>query len=75
MPGLRLKGSLRVQGLPHQMTDPSFAAAVGLALFAAHPQDEWWDFEMPADRYPPRSIRRWTPPRSTATSSVTRTRR
>jgi cell division protein FtsA len=20
---------------------------VGLCLFAAHPQDEWWDFEIP----------------------------
>jgi cell division protein FtsA len=23
---------------------------VGLTLFAAHPQDEWWDFEIPPDR-------------------------
>ena len=22
------------------------------AMFAAHPQDEWWDFEIPAERYP-----------------------
>ena len=29
-----------------------------LLLFAAHPQDEWWDFEMPANSYPTRSLRR-----------------
>jgi cell division protein FtsA len=29
-----------------------------LCLFAAHPQDEWWDFEIPAERYPARSLRR-----------------
>lgn len=57
-PSIRIGRPLRVQGLPHQMTDPSFAAGVGLALFAANPQDEWWDFEMPADRYPARSVRR-----------------
>lgn len=57
-PSVRIGRPLRVQGLPHQMTDPGFAASVGLALFAAHPQDEWWDFEMPADRYPARSLRR-----------------
>ena len=33
-------------------------AVAGLALFAAHPQDEWWDFEMPAETYPARSLRR-----------------
>jgi cell division protein FtsA len=35
-----------------------FCSAVGLCLFAAHPQDEWWDFEIPAERYPARSLRR-----------------
>lgn len=49
---------LRIQGLPYAMTGPSFSAAVGLALFAAHPQDECWDFELPAERYPGRSLRR-----------------
>ena len=57
-PSVRIGRPLRVQGLPHQMTDPSFAASVGLSLFAAHPQDEWWDFETPADRYSARSLRR-----------------
>ncbi|MRX49052.1 cell division protein FtsA [Paracoccus sp. S-4012] len=57
-PNVRIGRPLRIQGLAHQLTDPCFASAVGLALFAAHPQDEWWDFEMPADRYPARSLKR-----------------
>ncbi len=57
-PNVRCARPLRIDGLAHQFTDPGFSAAVGLALFAAHPQDEWWDFEMPADRYPVRSLRR-----------------
>jgi len=55
---VRLGRPLRVHGLPQAVTGPAFAATVGLALFAAHPQDEWWDFEIPADRYPARSLRR-----------------
>ncbi|MEC8575027.1 MAG: cell division protein FtsA, partial [Pseudomonadota bacterium] len=35
-----------------------FASAVGLSLFAAHPQDEWWDFEMPVDRNASGTLRR-----------------
>ncbi|WP_109466520.1 cell division protein FtsA [Albibacillus kandeliae] len=55
---VRLGRPLRVQGLPQSATGPGFASAVGLSLFAAHPQDEWWDFEIPVDRYSSRSIRR-----------------
>ncbi len=55
---VRLGRPMRVRGLPQAATGPAFAAAVGLCLFAAHPQDEWWDFEMPADGYPARSLRR-----------------
>ncbi|TDE41069.1 cell division protein FtsA [Antarcticimicrobium sediminis] len=55
---VRLGRPLRVHGLPQSATGPGFAGAVGLALFAAHPQDEWWDFEVPVDRYPARSLRR-----------------
>jgi cell division protein FtsA len=55
---LRLGRPLRVQGLPQAATGPSFSSTVGLCLFAAHPQDEWWDFEIPAERYPARSLRR-----------------
>lgn len=55
---VRLGRPLRVQGLPQAATGPSFSSTVGLCLFAAHPQDEWWDFEIPAERYPARSLRR-----------------
>jgi cell division protein FtsA len=55
---VRLGRPLRVQGLPQSACGPAFSACVGLALFAAHPQDEWWDFEIPADRYPARSLKR-----------------
>jgi cell division protein FtsA len=55
---VRIGRPLRVQGLPQATTGAAFASAVGLCLFAAHPQDEWWDFEIPNDRYPARSFRR-----------------
>ncbi|MEO0569229.1 MAG: cell division protein FtsA [Pseudomonadota bacterium] len=55
---VRLGRPLRVHGLPQAATGPGFASAVGMCLFAANPQDEWWDFEIPADRYPARSLKR-----------------
>ena len=55
---VRLGRPLRVQGLPQAATGAGFASAVGLCLFAAHPQDEWWDFEIPNERYPARSLKR-----------------
>ncbi|RPE71919.1 cell division protein FtsA [Pacificibacter maritimus] len=55
---VRIGRPLRVQGLPQAATGAAFASAVGLCLFAANPQDEWWDFEIPADRYPARSLKR-----------------
>ena len=55
---VRLGRPLRVQGLPQAATGSAFASSVGLCLFAAHPQDEWWDFEIPAERYPARSLKR-----------------
>lgn len=55
---VRIGRPLRVQGLPQAATGAGFSSAVGLCLFAAHPQDEWWDFEIPAETYPARSLRR-----------------
>ena len=55
---VRLGRPLRVHGLPQAATGPGFASAVGMCLFAANPQDEWWDFDLPVDRYPARSLRR-----------------
>ncbi|SDF13470.1 cell division protein FtsA [Celeribacter baekdonensis] len=55
---VRIGRPLRVQGLPQAATGAAFASAVGLCLFAANPQDEWWDFEIPTERYPARSLKR-----------------
>ncbi len=55
---VRLGRPLRVQGLPQAATGAAFASAVGLCLFAANPQDEWWDFDIPSERYPARSLKR-----------------
>ncbi|QIE41691.1 cell division protein FtsA [Meridianimarinicoccus aquatilis] len=55
---VRLGRPLRIQGLPQAATGPAFSSAVGLALFAAHPQDECWDFDIANQRYPARSLRR-----------------
>lgn len=42
---VRIGRPMRINGLPQMATGPGFAAAVGLALYAARPQDELWDFE------------------------------
>jgi cell division protein FtsA len=55
---VRVGRPLRVHGLPQAATGAAFASSVGLALFAAHPQDEWWDFEMPSEMGAPRSLKR-----------------
>lgn len=55
---VRLGRPLRVQGLPQAATGPAFSGGVGLCLFAANPQDEFWDFDPPADSYPVRSVKR-----------------
>ena len=55
---VRLGRPMRVQGLPQAATGSGFSSVVGLALFAAHPQDEWWDFEVPQDRMGRRSLKR-----------------
>ena len=55
---VRLGRPLRIQGLPQSATGSAFSGVVGLALTAANPQDEWWDFGMPASGYPVKSIKR-----------------
>ncbi len=55
---VRLGRPLRMRGVPQAHSGGAYAALVGLALFAAHPQDEWWDFDLPADRGEGRSLRR-----------------
>ncbi len=55
---VRLGRPLRIQGLPPAVAGSAFSSAVGLCLFATHPQDEWWDFDIPAEKYPARSLKR-----------------
>jgi cell division protein FtsA len=55
---VRIGKPLRVQGLPQSATGTAFAAVVGLALHTSAPQDECWDFEMPADRTGARRVAR-----------------
>ena len=55
---VRLGRPLRIHRLPQAYSGPSNASIVGLSLFAAHPQDECWDFEMTSDGYPSRSVKR-----------------
>lgn len=43
---VRIGRPLRVGGLPESATGPDFAAAVGLAIHAARPKDEIWDFDV-----------------------------
>ncbi len=49
---VRIGMPLRVRGLPQAASGAEFSSSVGLCLFAAHPQDEWWDFESPTERGP-----------------------
>ena len=55
---VRIGPPIRVMGLPQAATGHGFAAAVGLALHASHPQDDCWDFEMPSDSKGTRKMRR-----------------
>ncbi|RMD49793.1 MAG: cell division protein FtsA [Alphaproteobacteria bacterium] len=55
---LRLGRPMRIRGLPQSASGPSCSAAVGLALFAANPQDECWDFDLPRERATGRTLRR-----------------
>ena len=55
---VRLGRPMRVRGLPQAASGPAFAGAVGLSLLATSPQDEWWDFDLPQESYPSRSLRR-----------------
>ena len=55
---VRIGVPLRVRGLPQAAAGTAFSSSVGLCLFAAHPQDEWWDFEFPAERSPRKPLSR-----------------
>jgi cell division protein FtsA len=43
----RVGRPVRMAGLPQNAAGPAFAAAVGLSVAVARPQDELWDFDVP----------------------------
>ena len=55
---VRLGRPMRIHGLPQAATGPDFSACIGLALYAAHPQDECWDFDLPQVQTNGRVMRR-----------------
>ena len=55
---VRIGRPLRIHRLPQAYSGSNCSALVGLALFAAHPQDEWWDFELPNSSYSSRTVRK-----------------
>ncbi|MEE2774419.1 MAG: cell division protein FtsA [Pseudomonadota bacterium] len=56
---VRIGKPIRLQGLPIAANGADFAAAVGLALNAGHPQDECWDFKGSKNSYGMRKINGW----------------
>lgn len=55
---VRMGRPLRVQGLPQAATGPAFASTIGLAMHAACPQDECWDFDIPIQRFRGRPLKK-----------------
>ena len=55
---VRIGRPIRIHRLPQAYSGSGCSALVGLALFAAHPQDEWWDFELPNTSYSSRTVRK-----------------
>ncbi len=53
---VRIGLPLRIRGLPQAASGTAFSSSVGLCLHAAHPQDEFWDFDGPADHRPQRTL-------------------
>jgi cell division protein FtsA len=52
----RVGRPLRMRGLPPSATGTAFSASVGLAMHMSYPEDECWDFELPADRHASRKV-------------------
>jgi cell division protein FtsA len=55
---VRLGRPMRIKGLPQAATGPAFASTIGLAMHAAHPQDECWDFDLPIERMGGRPLKK-----------------
>jgi cell division protein FtsA len=55
---VRLGRPMRIHRLPQAYSGPTCAGLVGLSLFAAHPQDEWWDFSPRSKNFSGQSVSR-----------------
>ena len=55
---VRLGRPMRIHRLPQAFSGPNCAGLVGLSLFAAHPQDEWWDFSPRSKNFSGQSVSR-----------------
>ena len=55
---VRLGRPMRIHRLPQAYSGPNCAGLVGLSLFAAHPQDEWWDFSPRSKNFNGQSVSR-----------------
>lgn len=52
----RVGRPLPVRGLPQAVTGTAFSASVGLAMHITDPEEECWDFELPADGHGSRKV-------------------
>ena len=55
---VRLGRPMRIHRLPQVFSGPNCAGLVGLSIFAAHPQDEWWDFSPRSKNFSGQSVSR-----------------
>ena len=55
---VRLGRPMRIHRLPQAFSGANCAGLVGLSIFAAHPQDEWWDFSPRSKNFSGQSVSR-----------------
>ncbi len=55
---VRLGRPMRIHRLPQAFSGANCAGLVGLSIFAAHPQDEWWDFSPSSKNFSGQSVSR-----------------
>ena len=55
---VRLGRPMRIHRLPQAFSGSNCAGLVGLSIFAAHPQDEWWDFSPRSKNFSGQSVSR-----------------
>ena len=53
---VRLGRPMLLKGLPESMTGSQFSSTVGMCIYSALPQDEWWDFPIPEKAQQNRSL-------------------